>query len=84
MVSTDTADEGDESEDETSPWDQAPEDMDKNEQALSTSLTSNILCFAYLYDRESCCRLDISSVRLLPLASLYQGQGRHCQICVYL
>lgn len=83
-ASTDTADEGDGSEDEASPQDQAPEDMDENEQALSTSLISKILCFTYLYDRESCSRLDVSSVRSLPLASVNQGQRWHRQICFHL
>ncbi len=42
-TTTDTADEGDEtheSEDEATPRDEAPADMDENDQALSTSLTS--------------------------------------------
>ncbi len=40
---TDTADEGDEtheSEDKGTPQDEAPADMDENDQALSMSLTS--------------------------------------------
>lgn len=42
-MTTDTADEGDEtheSKDEATPRDEAPADMDENDQALSTSLTS--------------------------------------------
>ncbi len=75
-TATDTSDEGDESGDETA-RDQAPEDMDENEQALSTSFFSHLLHFSHYNDRESHGQLDISRVRPLPLATLYQRRRRY-------
>ncbi len=76
-ASVDTADKGDGSEDETSPQDDTPEDMDENDQALSTSLTPHWLHFSYLRDRESHGRLDISSLWPLSFATLHQSWRRH-------
>lgn len=60
-TATDTLDEGDKSGGETA-WDQVPEDMDENEQALSTSFFSHLLHFSHYNDRESRSQLDISHV----------------------
>ncbi len=71
---TNTMDEdGDESDDETIPQDEAPDNMDENEQALSMSSTSALCCHSDFCDRKGYSELDIACIHALPLPAHYQN-----------